>query len=272
MMSKDPAKDFGAIADDYVFFETYSTEAAMDAAAYVEHLSAAGLAGAELGGAGQGRGVPENDVRMLDFGCGSGNFTVRLLELLQWPAELLELTLVEPAEVVRKLAVERLERFTQRPIAAGATIESGGVRGKFDFVMSNHALYYVPELERHLRQLVDAVAPGGLFAMAIAGRDNALIELWLVAFEMLGREIPYHTAEDVEAALVAMNVHFEKRRVPYGMDFADMEENRMKMLRFLLADHLAELPREQLLTVFDKHVCGRRIQFETASEHFVVRG
>lgn len=264
-MSKDPAKDFGAIADDYVFFETHATEAAMDAAAYVEHLAAAGF-----GRAGQGRGVRNREVRMLDFGCGSGTFTVRLLELLEWPVDQLELTLVEPAEVVRKLAVERLGRFTQRPIAAGATLD--GIRGKFDFVMSNHALYYVPELETHLRQLVEAVAPGGLLATAIAGRDNALVELWLVGFESLGREIPYHTAEDVEAALVAMGVPFEKRRVPYGMDFADTEENRMKMLRFLLADHLAELPREKLLAVFDTHVRGGRIQFETASEHFVIRG
>jgi SAM-dependent methyltransferase len=259
-MSKDPAKDFGVIADDYVFFETHSTEAASDAAAYVEHLAAAG----------QGRGRGGKSLRMLDFGCGSGTFTVRLLELLDWPVDQLELTLVEPAEVVRKLAVERLGRFTRRPIAVGATLAGSG--GEFDFVMSNHALYYVPQLEMHLQQLVEAVAPGGLLAMAIAGRDNALVELWLVGFESLGREIPYHTAEDVEAALVALGVRFEKRRVPYGMDFADTEENRMKMLRFLLADHLAELPREKLLAVFDQHARGGRIQFETASEHFVVRG
>lgn len=270
-MTKDPAKDFGAIADDYVFFETHSTEAAADAAAYVEHLAVAGIGRAGQGRSEQGRCMHGRDVRMLDFGCGSGTFTVRLLELLEWPAEELELSLVEPAEVVRRLAVERLGQFTRQPIVEGAAIEVG-VGGKFDFVMSNHALYYVPELETHVRRLVETVAPGGVFATAIAGRDNALVELWLVGFESLGREIPYHTAEDVEATLVALGVPFEKRRVPYGMDFADTEENRMKMLRFLLADHLADLPREKLLAVFDKHSRGGRIQFETASEHFVVRG
>jgi hypothetical protein len=30
-MSKNPAKDFGPIADDYAFFETHATEAEQDA-------------------------------------------------------------------------------------------------------------------------------------------------------------------------------------------------------------------------------------------------
>ena len=44
-MSKNPAKDFGAIACDYVFFESHATQAEQDARAYVERL--AGIVPAE---------------------------------------------------------------------------------------------------------------------------------------------------------------------------------------------------------------------------------
>lgn len=38
-MSKNPAKDFGPIADDYAFFETHATEAEQDVRAYGERLA-----------------------------------------------------------------------------------------------------------------------------------------------------------------------------------------------------------------------------------------
>ena len=86
-MTKEPAKDFGAIADDYAFFESHATEAEADVRAYATHLS--------------GISPDGETVRMLDFGCGSGSFTARFLEQVGWPPERLKLTLVEPAESVR---------------------------------------------------------------------------------------------------------------------------------------------------------------------------
>ncbi len=64
-MSKNPAKDFAPIADDYAFFETHATEAANDSEAYVQRLAGS---------------VPAaGPIRLLDFGCGSGTFTANFL-------------------------------------------------------------------------------------------------------------------------------------------------------------------------------------------------
>src|SRR5215475_2884278 len=100
-MTNNPAKDFGPIADDYAFFETHATEPENDARAYVENL--AGL-------------VPkEGPICLLDFGCGSGNFTARFLQEAGWPPARLRLTLVEPVESARRQAVARLAHYTEHP-------------------------------------------------------------------------------------------------------------------------------------------------------------
>lgn len=255
-MSKNPAKDFGPIADDYVFFETHASEAEQDARAYGERL--AGLAPAE------------GAIRMLDFGCGSGAFTERFLKQTGWPAERLRLRLVEPVESVRREAVARLASFTDTPAAESATLPDG-LAARFDIVLANHVFYYVPDLRAQLARLIATLSPSGIFVTAIAARTNALIEFWIAGFRLLGREIPYHTSEDVAVALREVGASYQKQEVAYGLTFPDTDENRLRILRFLLADHLAQMPLRPLLDLFDQHSRSGRIDIRTASDHYTIR-
>jgi len=255
-MGERAQKDFGPLADDYSFFEQHATEAAADARAYAAQLK-------ELSSGG-------GAIRMLDFGSGSGTFTERLLRLAAWPAERLRLTLVEPVESVRREAWARLTGFSTARLVDSATLPADSAGG-FDFVLANHVLYYVDDVRRSVAALVAAVASGGMMAMAIAGRSNALIEIWIAAFEMIGREVPYHTSEDVEAALVELGAPYEKESVTYELAFADSEENRMRIIRFLLAEHLHEMPVGALVAMFDRYSRGGDVRGRTASDHFTVR-
>ena len=254
-MSGNPAKDFGAIADDYSFFERHATEAQADVRAYAEELR--GLLPAV--------GV----VRMLDYGCGTGTFTARFLDELDWPSERVALSLVEPVDAVRRQAVERLASRSGRPIVESAALPGEGA-GPFDLILANHVFYYVPNLRAELARLVGSLAAGGVFVNAIAGRSNALIQFWVAAFRELERDVPYHVAEDLERALKELRANYAKRSAPYELVFEDSEANRMRILRFLLADHLPLLPREFLLGLFDRYVCEGRIVIRTVSEHFRV--
>jgi SAM-dependent methyltransferase len=255
-MGKLAQKDFGPIADDYSFFEQHATEAASDARAYavlLKELSAGG-----------------GTIRMLDFGCGSGTFTERLLRLAGWPADRLKLTLVEPVEAVRRAARMRLAGFSAAPLVDSATLPADAAGG-FDFVLASHVLYYVDDVRQCVAALVAAVAPGGVLATAIAERTNALIEIWVAAFRLVGREVPYHTSEDVEAALVVLGAPYEKESVPYKLTFPDCKENRMRIIRFLLAEHLHEMPVGALLAMFDRYSRGGEVRVRTASDHYTVR-
>jgi SAM-dependent methyltransferase len=255
-MSVGPEKDFGPIADDYAFFENHATEAKADAEAYAEQLR---------------EFVPAKGiVRMLDFGCGTGSFTARLLQLIGWPPERLQLTLVEPVESRRSQAVAQLARFTQSPLHESAALPDG-LAGRFDVVLANHVLYYVPNLRADLTKLIDSLSAPGIFVCAIAPRTNALIQFWITGFGLLGMEVPHHTSEDVEAGLHELDTNYEKRQVPYELTFPDTEENRMRIIRFLLAEHLAKIPHVPLLELFDQYVEAGRINMQTASDHFTVR-
>jgi trans-aconitate 2-methyltransferase len=255
-MSKGPAKDFGLIADDYAFFETHATEAEQDARAYARHLTGFQSSGAQ--------------VRMLDFGCGSGTFTMRLLQQVGWRPETVELALVEPVDSVRRQATDRLSAFTDVSILESSAMPDGLVKC-FDIVLANHVFYYLPDLPGILKQLLKAVSPTGVFLTAIAGRTNALIQFWIVGFRLLGQEVPYHTSEDVEAAFHELGARFEKQPVPYQLTFPDSHANRMRIIRFLLADHLAKMPLGPLLDLFDPFSHSGRIEIETSSDHYMVR-
>jgi trans-aconitate methyltransferase len=255
-MSKNPAKDFGPIADDYAFFETHATEAEQDARAYVQRL--AGL-------------VPSGSpIRLLDFGCGSGSFTAQLLREAGWPPARLRLTLVEPVESQRRQAVARLAGYTEHAVVDAAALPGGPVVG-FDVVLANHVLYYVPQLRQQLAGLIGALSPAGAFVTAIAARTNALIEFWVAGFRSLGREVPYNTSEDVEAGLRALGAAYRKQEVAYQLAFPDSEVNRMRILRFLLAEHLAQMSPRPLLDLFDRYAHAGRIEIRTASDHFTVQ-
>ncbi len=255
-MTKNPAKDFGLIAEDYAFFETHATEAQEDARAYAQRL--AGIVPAE------------GAIRLLDFGCGSGSFTARLIDEAGWPPWRLRLSLVEPVDAARRQAVARLARYSDHPLVDSATLPSD-TAGRFDVVLANHVFYYVPNLDAHLSALVDALAPSGVLVTAIAPRSNALIEIWIAGFRLLGREIPYNTSEDVESSLRRLGAEYRQRQVGYALTFADTEANRMNILRFLLADHLAQMPRKPLLDLFDRYSQSGQIKIQTSSDHYTIR-
>jgi hypothetical protein len=180
------------------------------------------------------------------------------------------LTLVEPVEFVRQQAIARLVGFTESPIEESAALPSG-LRARLEFVLANHVLYYVPDLVGIVATLADSLSATGVLAIAIAGRANALIEFWNVGFRLLGREIPYHTSENVEAALHEIGAAFQKQHVAYDLTFPDTEANRMRIIRFLLAEHLADLPHRPLLELFDRYSHAGQIHIQTASDHFMVR-
>lgn len=249
-------KDFGPIESDYVFFMSHSTEAENALASYLRELAQFN--------------VDQETIRMLDFGCGTGVFTERLLSSMTWRRHSLELTLVEPVRHQREQAVLRLARFSN-----GAIVDAKSLFGiedsVFDLIVSNHVLYYVEDLHETLRQLNDSLSPKGLMLLALAAWDNFLLQLWRVGFSKLKQPVPYSSAEDVEAGLLQLGLKYEKKKVSYEICFLDSDENRKKILRFLFGHVLQEVGDGVLLSEFDGFVAGNQIRVSTHCFHLIVR-
>lgn len=250
-------QDFGPIENDYAFFMSHSNEAENDLAAYLRELAKFS--------------AKQATIRMLDFGCGTGEFTERLLSSVNWPPQLLELTLVEPVRHQREQAALRLARFSSTAITHSdrlVDIEETS----FDLIVSNHVLYYVDDLPSTLQRITNSLAPNGLMLLALAAWDSVLLQLWKVGFAKLNRPVPYHGAEDVEAGLSRLGTAYEKLKVSYELCVPDSKENRGKILRFLFSHVLQEIGVDALLPEFDRYVVGDHIKIEAETTHFVVRG
>lgn len=249
-------KNFDPIRDDYAFFEQHATEADEDLRAY------APLVRAQVAG--------DGPIRMLDYGCGGGRFTARLLDVAGISPTRLRLTLVEPAELYRAQAVAQLGSRSSAPIANQSTLSLQGEQ--YDLILANHVLYYVKHLDEQLAAIVQSLAPRGLLLAAMAGQGNALIQFWNRAFALIGQPVPFHTAEDVQAALDARGVPFRKQLVSYQLAFADSAEHRLHILRFLLGDWFEQIPRTALVSMFDRFSDGSEVAMRLVHEHFIVSG
>lgn len=247
-------KDFAPIESDYTFFMTHSTEAESDVAAYQRELNDFLL--------------DRTSIRLLDFGCGNGDFSLPLLNALNIAPETLHITLCEPVTHQLAQAAERTSRFSHHPVETLGDISDAQDR-QFDLIVANHVLYYVHDLRETIREMRRALAPGGKLALTMASWENMLLEVWKVGFGLIDREVPYYTSEDVQRVLAEERFRVQKSESRYQLRFTDTEENRRKVLRFCFGEHLPQIPLPQLVELFDKYQQGENVLVDTWSDHLL---
>lgn len=255
-MNVTGSKSFWPIHDDYLFFQEQSTEADEDLRSYMPHVHALATG--------------SGSIRMLDFGSGSGRFTCQFLGLAGLPSDRLRLSLVEPDEEYRQQAIEQLQPFTVHPVQTWPALPPHS-DACFDLVLANHVFYYVPDLDEVLASLLRALTPSGLFLAAMAGKRNTLIQFATYCFALINMPYPYHTAEDLEASLDMQGEVYRKQAMHYELAFPDAEENRLKVMRFLMADYFDEIPRQPMADLFSPYAQTGRIVIKTGHEQFVIQ-
>lgn len=121
-------------------------------------------------------------VRMLDAGCGTGDFTQRLQREL----------------AVQLVALDLSPRMVDLAHARGLSAVNGDIQDltfadeAFDCVIANRVLYHLPNIDVGLSEIARVLRPGGRL-VAVTYRADHLRELW----ELVGRS-PIAAAADVE--------------------------------------------------------------------------
>jgi SAM-dependent methyltransferase len=248
-------KPFELIHDAYAFFQQHTTETEADIRAYLPHLRA--------------MATGHQPIRMLDFGCGDGQFTAALLGRAPWLQARLQLALVEPDDVYRHQAVARLQSYTTQPVCAWPALPPH-LQACFDLVLANHVLYYMPDLDGTLAALLRALATPGLFLTAMAGQRSTFAQWCQQCFAWLGQPYPFHTAEDLEGALARQGVAYGKEDVHYEFVFPDTAEHRLTVMRFLLGNAYHDVSQPAMLALFDPYAQGEQVVMRLVHEHFMV--
>jgi SAM-dependent methyltransferase len=165
--------------------------------------------------------VDRREVRVLDLGCGLGNFTLSLAEAgfsvigLDTYGALVELAR-------EKRRVKRLANLAFRygDLAEGASFREG----TFDHIVTIHSLYVHPAPERLLREAYRVLKPGG---HAIFVNHTRQVGLWLTIRDFTRRE-------GLEAALRSLvwlvpNAIFEVARRRIGPHYWSETEFRARL-------------------------------------------
>jgi SAM-dependent methyltransferase len=255
-MNGTSSEHFGPIHDDYAFFLQHSTEAEADLRAYAPHL--------------QDLSMEDKLIRMLDFGCGDGGFTAEFLVRSGWSPERLWLSLVEPDATYRQQAVERLQACTPHSVQAWPELPPH-LLACFDIILANHVLYFVPDLTHTLSAILRALATPGLFLTAMAGRANGLAQFCHRCFDLIGKAFPFWSCEDFEAAQASLSEAYSAEDVHYELAFADAEEHRLSIGRFLMGSDYDAVPRQDILEGFDPYASAGKIVLPLMHKHFMVR-
>jgi hypothetical protein len=254
-MSTDTAANRAALRAARDFFEKHATEAAADVRGQLPWLKPY---------------LQAERLRLLDFGARSGSFLSRLLSTLFFDPRKLHLSIVEPDEVARRSILIHLPDFTAHPISEGPDLPET-ITGQFDVILANHALPYVADLDGTVRTLLNALASPGLLLATMTGRDNLLSQLRQYGFTLAGRPVPYHTAEELEAVLGRLRQPFEKHHVHYELTFPDSPENRLQILRLLLAEQMAEVPQQPALDLFHPYAHLGKVTIHTGHGLYAIR-
>ena len=246
--------DYAEIRGDFEFFIAHSTETAAQIAAFGQHM--AWLAE---------RSTP---ARMLDFGCGAGAFTERLLRAVGPSPEHLVLTLVEPVSAQLEEAAQRLASLASRVVVAGPDVE-GTADGLFDLIIANHSLYYVAEPAATAAALLQRLAPGGRLIAAMLDHGNALAGIWKAGFAAANMRFPFTLAEQLEAILDRPGFALARETISYKIGFPDREEAKRRILRFLLGAGSKHLSTAQVNALFEPYRRGDQVLIATTYPHLV---
>ncbi len=149
-------------------------------------------------------GGPE---RVLDVGCGTGDFTERLQRQLG----------------IDLIALDLSHRMTELARARGLSAIRADVQAlpfadqQFDCILANRVLYHLPDLDRGLAEIARALRPDGTL-VAVTYSNDHLRELW----DVVG-ESPMASTFSAENGAAALGRHFnpvERRDCTGNAQFA----------------------------------------------------
>lgn len=255
-MMMETKKSFAGIIPDYTFFVAHSTEALETKKALLDQIAKWRLA-------------PADPISLLDFGCGDGELLEHLVtHSPQLTGKALALTLIEPVEISREIAIARLNAQSLVSLFAAKKLPKR-LSESFHLIIANHTLYYVPDLTQTVARLLATLRSDGLFLVTLASDKDALVQYWYNQFRRLGMKVPYNVHSDLVQVLKSIGASYRIQEIPSQLDFEDTTENRTKIAHFLLGEYL-EKAGTAALTYFDRYLHHKRISMPEYGDLFII--
>ena len=155
------------------------------------------------------RATPEQPLRILDYGPGSGAWLA--CARLTFPASVLAAVDFDPAASRRRLA------WLQEPVALLAPEPFLAAPDRWDIINFSHSLEHLPNPVPVLERAIEQLNPGGLLLIDAPSVDSLALRVWGPFWQ--GLEAPRHLsipAPDQVARLLHHHRLLLRRRFSYG--------------------------------------------------------
>jgi SAM-dependent methyltransferase len=156
--------------------------------------------------------------RFLDIGSGIGRVLIPLVVRL---GDRINCTIQEPnlGMAVNFFLNYLVEDLHYRRLTINHKETFDYAQEQFDFVLSSHSFYYLPDWEDTLRVLYDSLVPGGAACIVMGSEQSELIKLRREFFPILHGESP-KTAEDLEVVLEKAGIPYKVKPIHSRIDLA----------------------------------------------------
>ncbi|MFK8137906.1 MAG: class I SAM-dependent methyltransferase [Bdellovibrionales bacterium] len=211
------------------------------------------------------------DIDVLDFGCGSGEFASQYIVYLK--EKISSFSAVEPvlenhASIDKNIAAG----MELKPIKSFGDICDIPEETLFDLIVSNHVLYYVPDISKTVDNLVSKIKNNGFLLITMASPENTLIKFWQKSFSKIGISIPFNQNTDLMSTLEERRIKFQTKKIEAGLDFSDTSQNRIKIGKFLLGDYFYKINEKEISYFFEEYSKNGRVIMELVDNVYIING
>lgn len=208
--------------------------------------------------------------KMLDFGCGDGSFLRSLianksfLKVRNIGLDLVELDINHKVQAAKQLSqyFDREIRWISHDLKE---LDTG-----YNVILANHMRYYVDNLKVKIVKLVQSLDYGGKLVLTLSRFDHPLANLLDVLAQHKGMPIPFNSAMQLFQVLYEYGFYYDTIDVHSTLRFKNNDENKNKIVSFLLAGNENLYSEPIVSNFFDIHTFKEEVVIPLRDQIIVV--
>jgi SAM-dependent methyltransferase len=191
--------------------------------------------------------LPTDSASILSIGCGAGDLDVKILAAAKEQTSTISYVGLEPdpGQCERFMSRMALDNDQNAGVEVHNTrFEDFTEQRRFDLVLMVHALYYMNDPEREIKNALKLVTESGKLVILIASNDT-LNELSSSFWKMENGGSTWFS-EDLSSHLEKSGISFERKRIEAKLDITSCcepdSEQGIRIADFIAQAHTGELP------------------------------
>ncbi len=164
---------------------------------------------------------PQETLRVLSVGSGTGDFDFQLLEVLRQKYAAIEYVTIEPNPLECRELEKRIASHTESQVRfeiCPVTFEAFATRKRFDLIHLTHCLYYIPDHERAIRACLELLTDHGR-ALIFHQTSKGINQIQHILMKRVkGAEAEMFSSKEIERILRNLGITYQLDTIDSFLD------------------------------------------------------